>query len=32
MPDEWPLVKQKYDIIQKLPLEPHLCVGFEIRF
>ena len=32
LPDEWPLVKQKYDIIQKHPLEPHLCVGFEIRF
>jgi ribosomal protein S18 acetylase RimI-like enzyme len=32
LPDEWPLIKQKYDIIQKHPLEPHLCVGFEIRF
>jgi len=32
MPEEWPLVKQKYEIITKHPLEPHLCVGFELRF
>lgn len=32
MVDEWPLVKKKYDIITKHPLEPHLCVGYEIRF
>ena len=32
MPEEWPLVKKKYDIIEKHPLEPHLCVGYEIRF
>ncbi|MCP4640168.1 MAG: GNAT family N-acetyltransferase [bacterium] len=32
LPDEWPLVKEKFDIIDKPPLEPHLCVGFEIRF
>jgi len=32
LPDEWPLVKQKFEIIHKHPLEPHLCVGFEIRF
>lgn len=31
-PEEWPLIKQKYEIITKHPLEPHLCVGFEIRF
>ena len=31
-PEEWPLVKQKYDIIHKPPLEPHLCIGYEIRF
>lgn len=30
--DEWPLIKQKYDIIMKHPLEPHLCVGYEVRF
>ena len=32
LPEEWPLVKDKYDIIEKHPLEPHLCVGFETRF
>ncbi len=32
LPEEWPLVKAKYDIIDRHPLEPHLCVGFEIRF
>jgi len=32
LPEEWPLVKQKYDIIERHPLEPHLCVGFEVRF
>ncbi len=31
-PEEWPLVKEKYDIIEKHPLEPHLCIGYEIRF
>jgi ribosomal protein S18 acetylase RimI-like enzyme len=32
VPEEWPLVKQKYDIITKHPLEPHLCIGYEVRF
>lgn len=32
LPEEWPLAKQKYDVIQKHPLEPHLCVGYEKRF
>jgi len=32
VPDEWPLVKEKFEVIEKPPLEPHLCVGFEIRF
>lgn len=32
VPEEWPLVKQKYEIIERHPLEPHLCVGFEMRF
>ena len=31
-PEEWPLVQQKFDIIHRHPLEPHLCVGFETRF
>ncbi len=32
LPEEWPLIKQKYDVVEKHPLEPHLCVGFETRF
>jgi hypothetical protein len=32
VPEEWPLVKRKYEIIERHPLEPHLCVGFELRF
>jgi len=32
MPEEWPLVQQKYNVITKPPLEPHLCIGYEIRF
>ncbi len=32
LPEEWPLVKRKYEVIEKHPLEPHLCVGYEIRF
>jgi ribosomal protein S18 acetylase RimI-like enzyme len=31
IPEEWPLVQKKFDIVTKHPLEPHLCVGFEIR-
>ncbi|MCF6285868.1 MAG: GNAT family N-acetyltransferase [Candidatus Hydrogenedentes bacterium] len=32
VPEEWPLVKEKYEIVTKHPLEPHLCVGFDVRF
>jgi ribosomal protein S18 acetylase RimI-like enzyme len=32
MPEEWPLVKEKFEVIEKHPLEPHLCVGYEVRF
>lgn len=32
MPEEWPLIRERYEIIEKHPLEPHLCVGYEIRF
>ncbi|MBI4556759.1 MAG: GNAT family N-acetyltransferase [Candidatus Hydrogenedentes bacterium] len=32
LPEEWPLVKQKFQILEKHPLEPHLCIGYEIRF
>ncbi len=31
-PEDWPEVKRRYEIITQHPLEPHLCVGFEIRF
>lgn len=32
LPEEWPLVQEKYEIVRKHPLEPHLCVGFGLRF
>ncbi len=32
LPEEWPLVQQKYEVIDKHPLEPHLCIGYEVRF
>ena len=32
MPEEWPLVKEKFDIVNDHPLEPHLCIGYEVRF
>ncbi|HIJ74381.1 MAG TPA: GNAT family N-acetyltransferase [Candidatus Hydrogenedentes bacterium] len=32
LPEEWPNVKEKFEILQKHPLEPHICIGFEIRF
>ena len=32
MPEEWPLIKEKYEVLAKHPLEPHLCGGYEIRF
>ncbi|GMW03268.1 MAG: hypothetical protein AMXMBFR84_44020 [Candidatus Hydrogenedentota bacterium] len=32
LPEEWPSIKERYQIIEKHPLEPHLCVGYEIRF
>lgn len=31
LPEEWPRVKREYDIVTKHPLEPHLCIGYEIR-
>jgi len=31
MPEDWPRVKQEYEILTKHPLEPHLCVGYEVR-
>lgn len=32
MPEEWAGVQEKYEILRDHPLEPHLCVGYEIRF
>lgn len=32
IPEEWPLIKEKFEIVHKHPLEPHLCIGYEIRF
>lgn len=32
LPEEWPLIKEKYRIIERHPLEPHLCIGYEVRF
>lgn len=32
MPEDWPLVKRRYEIIEEHPFEPHLCIGYEIRF
>lgn len=32
VPEEWPLIQEKYEIIRRHPLEPHLCVGFDLRF
>ena len=32
LPEEWPLIKQNFEVIERHPLEPHLCVGYEIRF
>lgn len=32
MPENWANIKQTHEIIEKPPLEPHLCVGYEVRF
>jgi len=32
LPEEWPVVKSQYEIVEDHPLEPHLCVGYELRF
>ncbi len=31
MPEDWPRVKKEHEIITKHPLEPHLCIGYEVR-
>ncbi len=30
--EEWPSIKEEYEVIEKAPLEPHLCIGYELRF
>jgi len=32
IPDVWNEVKEKYEVLTRHPLEPHLCVGFEMKF
>jgi hypothetical protein len=32
LPEEWSRVQQEYEILHRHPLEPHLCVGFEVRW
>ena len=32
LPEAWPEAQRKYEIITRPPLEPHLCIGYEIRF
>ena len=31
-PEDWPAVKAEQEVLHKAPLEPHLCIGYEIRF
>lgn len=31
-PEEWPAVKKSYDVITEPPLEPRLCIGYELRW
>jgi len=31
-PEDWPRVQSQHDIIRRHPLEPHLCIGYELRF
>ena len=30
--EQWPLVKEQFDVLNRPPLEPHLCIGYETRF
>ncbi len=32
IPDVWKDIQKKHEIITRHPLEPHLCVGFEMTF
>lgn len=30
--ENWPAIGRRYEIIERHPLEPHLCIGYEMRF
>jgi len=30
--EDWPAVREEWDVITKPPLEPHICIGFDYRF
>jgi len=32
LPEVYPLVKRQYEIMTRHPLEPHLCIGYEMRY
>jgi ribosomal protein S18 acetylase RimI-like enzyme len=32
VPEIFDEVKRKYEVIERHPLEPHLCIGYEVRF
>jgi ribosomal protein S18 acetylase RimI-like enzyme len=32
LPEKWPAICEQYEIIEDHPLEPHLCIGYEVRF
>jgi GNAT superfamily N-acetyltransferase len=32
LPEDWPRIQRECDIVTNHPLEPHLCVGYEIRY
>lgn len=32
LPEKWAEIREKYEVIEDHPLEPHLCIGYEVRF
>lgn len=30
--ENWPAMRRRFEIIERHPLEPHLCIGYELRF
>ncbi|HPC16262.1 MAG TPA: GNAT family N-acetyltransferase [Candidatus Hydrogenedentes bacterium] len=30
--ENWPAIRRRFEIIERHPLEPHLCIGYELRF